>query len=520
MFSLTAQELDNAFSAIQHHGYSAMLPTPPEWNVVVANWPAIRAAIAQIDLDTYAPYKPLTVFSPKNRANVRVLHQLHPQDLLIYTALVLIAKSDIEVNRLPARSKRVFSYRAAPTTDGELYNVRGAYDLYQARLAELSERPAFKYVSMADIADFYARIYQHRLENVIESVATTQRVRDVARVLVKKLIGNLMGKDSYGIPVGPYASRLLAEALLIDVDTQLKTSGVEFARWVDDFVIFAKSEYEAQSILFTLGEWLYTRHGLTLQSAKTQILTIASYRDRHLIHHDDKLTDRDAVVQMFRDAGDDYGDAEEPSEEEIQVMLNALQGHDVVGILRASMQDTELVDYQAVTYALTKLPRIPGAPANLKREVLELVIDNAELLYPVAEHIATYVLSFDDLTKAERKKIAKKLLKPLQSRRRPPPPYYAMWILHIFTSSPDWNHANEIMKLFNDSGSEVIKRSCALVIHKSGTRAQAVAVKDSYGSASHMLRLGILCATHRLGADERRHWRLVQGVNGVVEKMV
>ncbi|WP_336683685.1 RNA-directed DNA polymerase [Stenotrophomonas maltophilia] len=520
MFALTAQELENSFSAIQHHGYSAMLPAPPEWDVVVANWPAIRDAIAQIDLDTYTPRKPMLVFSPKNRANVRALHLLHPQDLLIYTALTLIAKNDIEANRIPVRSKRVFSYRAEPTKDGELYNARGAYDLYQTRLAELAERPAFKYVAIADIADFYARIYQHRLENVIESVATTQRVRDVARVLVKKLIGSLMGKDSYGIPIGPYASRLLAEALLIDVDTQLSTSRVQFARWVDDFVIYTKSEHEAQSILFTLGEWLYTRHGLTLQSAKTQILTIASYRDHYLIHHDDRLTDRDAVVQMFRDTGNDYGDADEPSEEEIQEMLNALQGHDVVGILRASMQDTELVDYQAVTYALTKLPRIPGAPADLKREVLDIVIENAELLYPVAEHIATYVLSFDDLTRAERKSIAKKLLKPLQSKRRPPPPYYAMWILHIFASSPDWNHANEIMRLFSDSSSEVIRRSCALVIHKSGTRAQAVAMKDAYDRSSHMLRLGILCATHKLGADERRHWKLVQGVNGVIEKLV
>lgn len=520
MFSLTTQELDNAASAIQHHGYSAMLPAPPEWGAVVANWPEIRDAISRIDLDTYVPHKSLTVFSPKNRANVRVLHLLHPQDLLIYTALTLIAKKDIEANRLPARSRRVFSYRAAPTTDGEIYNVRGAYELFQARLAELAERNSFKYVAVADIADFYARIYQHRLENVIESVATSQRVRDVARVLVKKLIGNLMGKDSYGIPVGPYASRLLAEALLIDVDAQLMTSGVEFARWVDDFVIFTKSEYEAQSVLFTLGEWLYTRHGLTLQSAKTKILTITNYRDEHLVRHDDRLTDRDVVVQMFRYAGDNYGDAEEPSEEEIQEILNVLQGHDVVGILRASMQDTELVDYQAVTYALTKLPRIPGAPADLKREVLELVINNAELLYPVAEHIATYVLSFDDLTNAERKIIARKLLRPLQSKRRPPPPYYAMWILHIFASSSEWNHAKEIIKLFNDSGSEVIRRSCALVIHKSGTRAQAVAVKDYYASASHMLRLAILCASHKLGADERRHWKLVQGVNGVVEKLI
>ncbi|WP_434026361.1 hypothetical protein [[Pseudomonas] boreopolis] len=138
----------------------------------------------------------------------------------------------------------------------------------------------------------------------------------------------------------------------------------------------------------------------------------------------------------------------------------------------------------------------------------------------MAEHIATYVLSFDDLTAAERKKIAKKLLKPLQSKRRPPPPYYAMWILHIFASSEDWNHASEIMKLFTDSSSEVIKRACALVIHKSGTRAQAVAVMDSYATASPLLRLGILSATRKLGVDERRHWKIVQGVNGVLEKLV
>jgi hypothetical protein len=104
------------------------------------------------------------------------------------------------------------------------------------------------------------------LENIIESVATSQRVRDVARVLVKKLIGNIMNRDSYGIPVGPYASRLLAEALLIDVESSLQSQGVDFVRWVDDYSIFCRTEYEAQSVLFSLGEWLFSKHGLTLQS--------------------------------------------------------------------------------------------------------------------------------------------------------------------------------------------------------------------------------------------------------------
>ncbi len=83
---------------------------------------------------------------------------------------------------------------------------------------------------MADIADFYPRIYQHRLQNVVETVASSQHVRDVGRVLAKKLIGNLMGRNSYGIPIGPYASRLLAEAILIDVDSFLQTRNVDFVQ--------------------------------------------------------------------------------------------------------------------------------------------------------------------------------------------------------------------------------------------------------------------------------------------------
>jgi len=535
VFTLTTAELDNARAAIAHHGYSAMLPQPPEWQAVEANWPAIRDSLERIDLDTYDPQKPMKVFAPKNRASVRLLYMLHPQDLILYTALTLIAKNDIEANRIPISDKKVFSYRGETNKPTELYESRGSYEAYRAQLKLRANRASVRYVAVADIADFYPRIYQHRLENVVESVATTQRVRDVARVLVKKLIGNLLGKDSYGIPVGPYASRLLAEALLIDVDASLQSKGIDFVRWVDDYNIFCKTEYEAQSVLFSLGEWLFSKHGLTLQSAKTKILTIDDYRREVLFEHDDQLTARDTVVEMlreFRVGYDDKGEDDEfadndndddedgVDEAEVEKALAVLHGTDLKGMLEASLADTALVDYQAVTYALTKLPRIPGAPDELKREVLELVIENAELLYPVAEHIAGYILSFNDLTVAEQKRIAKKLLKPLKSKKTPPPPYYAMWILHIFASSKDWNHAQDIVRLYSEATSEVIKRFAALAIHSSGSRSQALAVKDEYTAASPLLRLAILFASRRLGADERKHWRLAQGVSGFIEKLV
>lgn len=226
---------------------------------------------------------------------------------------------------------------------------------------------------------------------------------------------------------------------------------------------------------------------------------------------------------MLRDFRFGYEGAEgdeEMDEEEIAEALAVLQGSDLKGMLEASLADTTLVDYQAVTFALTKLPRIAGATACLKREVLHLVIDNAELLYPVAEHIATFVPSFDDLTSGEQKQIARKLLNPLKSKRTPPPPYYAMWILHIFASAPAWNHTQDIIKLYSESTSEIVKRFASLAIHSSGTRAQALALKDEYPAASPLLKLAILFATKKLGNDERKHWRLAQGVSGSVEKLI
>jgi hypothetical protein len=501
MFNLTAQELDNAFAAISHHGYSTMLPEPSEWHVVSDNWPSIRTAVESLDLDTYNPFKPLRVFAPKSRANVRVTHILHPQDLIIYTALVLIAKNDIERRRVTLRARRVFSYRADPSNPEVLYGSKGSYAAYRNQLAKKAARAHVKYVAVADIADFYPRIYQHRLENIIQSVGTSDRVREVARVLVRKLVAKLMDGNSYGIPVGPYASRLLGEAVTIDVDAFLESRKIDFVRWVDDYNMFCKSEYDAQSILFSLGVWMFTQHGLTLQVEKTKIIPVKRYQTDVLSEHEDQLSDRDEAVRVLKEFATDY-DADEDKEPDPDLVAQALaklQAIDLMKLLRRSLRNTALVDYEAVTYALTRLPRIPGELVSLKRQVLDLVIENAALLYPVAEHIAKYVLTFDDLSGSERRQVARKLLRPLSSRKHRPPDYYAMWILHVFASTPDWNHSREIIALYRDANNEVVKRFAALAIHTGGTRAEALAMKDDYAAASPLLRLALLFLIRSLG---------------------
>lgn len=221
MFNLTEQELQHAFEALEHHGYGALLPRPPEWSTLQLNWEDLKKEISAIDLDTYHPAVPLRVYAPKTRATVRVVSLLHPVDLLIYTALTLLVKDDLESFRIPTARNIVYSYRTEIGATNRLYGQHSLFASFQQRLEQRSRRGSVKYVAIADIADFYPRINQHRLENVIESCAKSERSKEVARVLVRKLISNLSGTNSYGIPVGPYASRILGEAVLIDVDSYL-----------------------------------------------------------------------------------------------------------------------------------------------------------------------------------------------------------------------------------------------------------------------------------------------------------
>ena len=527
MFTLTEDELNRAYEAINHHGYSALLPDAYEWSTVVGNWPAIREYLTKKDLDTYTPYKSLQIFAPKSRANIRVVHLLQPEDLLIYTALVLIVKDDIELARIPKRNRRVFSYRVSKKQSGRLYDVRGAHDNYLEQLKNKAKKKSTAFVAIADIADFYPRIYQHRLQNVIEATANAQRGVEVARVLVKKLINKLMGGNSYGIPVGPYASRILGEAILIDVDAHLQSKGIDYVRWVDDYNIFSRSEYLAQSTIFGLAEWLFTNHGLTLQSSKTKILPVSRYLNEIVSSPDENLTGRDHLVFLLREVAADfeYGEAqaiegEGMEEKRIEELLERIQGYDLRGMFIESMSDQALIDYEMVQFVLNHLPRIPGADDELKSDILHLVLDNVDLLYPASEHIARYVISFQNIPKGEKVRIAKKLLKPLRSRRNPPPDYYAMWVLHVFSTSADWNCSTEIMGLYQGTTSELVKRFAALALAMAGSRASALAVKEDMASASSLLRLAILCSSNRLGKDERKFWKLANPSIGVLEKFV
>jgi hypothetical protein len=115
-----------------------------------------------------------------------------------------------------------------------------------------------------DVADCYASIASDRVESALVRLGAhpseAGRVRGVLEALTEAGVR--------GLPVGPAASSILANAVLSAGDRSLE--GTAFLRWVDDYLVFVRTEAEASAALDRLGETL-DRVGLRLSEHKTSV---------------------------------------------------------------------------------------------------------------------------------------------------------------------------------------------------------------------------------------------------------
>ncbi len=490
MFRLSSSSLDNAAAAVHSHGYGDFFPEPPELEFVENDWDGVRQFLESQDLDTYAGYDVMSAFAPKSRLNVRRVALLHPYDLLLYTALILDLRDGISSARLSPGENRVFSYRADSAGDGELYLLRPGYSDFKKEIqARVASHPGC-YVGATDIGDFYPRIYQHRLINALQAACGAAKY-DQIRVL-EKILFRFAAGASYGIPIGPAASRVLGEAVLIDVDSTLLSNQIDFIRFTDDYVIFSPTPEGAEYGIRVLGETLFMNHGLTLQTAKTRVLAGSDFTAKYLEAHDEKEAQRRALVDIvgMYDEQLSYQDLPENKKLEIDAM-------NLSEMLTDALAEGANVDFREVSFILGRLSALQ------KPELIPIVLQNLERLSPVAHSVAAFFKGFRRLDAAMRKTVADALLAAIADRRFSE--YYAIWVLHLFSNSPDWNHAEALLKIFRESNSDVIRRYAALALRTCGTRAHALEVSRYISTASPLTRTAIFMATARMGNDERKY---------------
>ena len=458
MFKLTIDEIDSAKAALDHHGYSTLLPRPPEWQDLATNWIDIRSHICSLNLEAYRPNEPIVVTVAKNEWSVRHVHLLHPEDLLIYTALALILKGDIEAVRSPKAERRSFSYRAS-SKKGRLYkSTKTTYRRYIECLKRKSQKKGSRAVAVTDIADLYASISHVQLHKLLFGTAQTRRSAKALDLLISPFATSFMARTGHGIPTGPFASRLLAEILLNDVDNYLVSKNIDFVRWVDDLNIFAPSLASAKEIVLDLAKWLYGKHGLSPQAAKTHFMDVESYREQFPLTIEERLSDKKELLAQSL-----FDHAYALDEEDVENVMDDVQVVALLEMLVDAMPDDGSIDYRIVGFAARRLTKVP-LDHVVASEVLEILVESIDRLVPVIDAVAQLVVALLAKTAAP-KSVANSLLKSL---RRASVSHHAIWILTIFARERRWKFTDELAEVWQDTSCDAVRRFAALAIAESG----------------------------------------------------
>lgn len=237
-------------------------------------------------------HKVLKLSIPKTRHTYRQISLIDLEDLFKFTALVFSVGAHIETKRVAVADQVVFSYRFQEALP--CLNKHDQFDKFRNRSKVLSDSGAYKIKVVTDIANFYDRINIHRLESVLLEIGCDPAVVGA----INKILLHWAGRNSYGLPVGCDASRILAEAALCTIDKKLIQAGVIFIRYVDDYRIFCNSRVDAHKHLGILTELLHGE-GLFLNSEKTKFIEASQADDDQagpVVARDfDKIDDQEKI---------------------------------------------------------------------------------------------------------------------------------------------------------------------------------------------------------------------------------
>jgi hypothetical protein len=300
--------------------------------------------------------------------------QIEPFWNAYYLACVISIADEIEKNRIPINNHTVYSYRYEwQESTGKLFKDLTWRDF---RTKCLENSNSFKYVLQTDVADFYPRIYHHRIDNAIDRLKNTNGIKPH---LMRMLNAFSMINVSYGLPIGGPASRILAELALSDVDKHLRSKHITFCRYADDFCIFCDNKSEAYKHLIFLSEQLFN-DGLILSKKKTKILSSDEFKQLSaaFMPNDNKDETDEKKLLNISIRFDPYSPT---AEEDYENLKEAVKDVDIIGILGREVAKGAIdptISKQAINAIKALPPKLQGGAI---RTILNL--DSLDVLSPV-----------------------------------------------------------------------------------------------------------------------------------------
>jgi hypothetical protein len=507
--TLSEQSLDWALEHILNYGDTDIFPEAFEFVALKYDWQEVKAWIRSVDILEWnvRPYR--RCLAPKHRFGFRISTQLDPLDILVFTALIHEVGAKLESSRVSAAENIVHSYRFEPKPDGRMFSEQFTYQSFQEESHQICEAVEPTHVVIADIADFFPRLYTHRIDNALDSALGIGHMHAVA---LKQLLGLWAGSYSYGIPVGSAASRLIAETTIADIDQLLLSEGARYVRFSDDFRFFCGSEAEAYRFLALIARVLIENHGLTLQQSKTRIVPIDRFREIYLREHQARevetlsnqfytLLGRIGIKDIYETIN--YNNLS-PSDKALIDQLNLRQ-------LLSEQLSEEEPDLSLLRFLLRRMSQLEDAGA------VDLIADNIARLAPVVREAIRFFVKLSSLTDAAKHDVGRRLLDVYSDKEASIShiEYGRMFLLRPFALQSGWDSSNTLVQLYNESIDDFSRRELLLAMGHGKMDCWLRARKQSLPEMPPWIRRAFIRAASCLPSDEYKHW--IRGIQSQLD---
>lgn len=450
----------------------------------------------------YEPELPITMSVPKERGFVRPGSILLPLDRIVYQLLIDQASSMLEEQ---LDRERTFSHILADSDEHMFEPAHESWQNFQEKVLQMC-RPN-KYIVKADISNYFERIPQHHLINLMNSSGCSGAITN----LMEELLLAFQERDSFGIIQGVFPSDVLGNFFLSDFDAYCELNDIDSARYVDDIFMEFDSSQDAQKGLINLIEHL-CREGLHLNEFKSGIHPASDIRREETALDDlfegardearDRLTDFPDIGYGFTAEWDIF---EEPDEEEVELVATQLlynaknefpeQAEKIERFSLPLMRATG--SEYAINDVLNQLQSKPHLTRLYHSYLSKFVSENDEIV----ERLSQYIQANEFITDYQRMYIIGSLLNANNVSRR---------VVNVVLQ---WLQAPEIAK--------ETRALAAIFTAKHGNPNQKRAVRLAYeGEPSTYVRAAILYSSKYFTTAEKRTCRRAWGGHNTLNSLI